>query len=303
VPRKDSSPEDDSTRIVGLTDVAHLISPSDPKVAQLIEQANETGDMEWLAEHMQALLVQRLPPGVRLATDDEIEDPPRELRQSYLLATKPLLRRGWRRTGNRMVFDAPSGHWADIMIDIGTGPAPVESFLFAEVGSPYLLRAYGSDGRRPRTFGSGHLLLLWQVSVGYDPASAALLKRLTLPQRPYEDSRVVLGSDNAQAWLSELFERLATTMEGLCSDGAMRDWLAEGAFTNLNDLRFAVLLSHHLGDLDRRPELVERARRVSDEHDARMMAKVPPIPRNDRGRDPRFWSHSRFMRFVATLPD
>jgi hypothetical protein len=281
-------------RVVGVTEAMDLVSPSDPEVAWLIEQANASGEMEGLAERLEALAIRRLPPGARLATTEEIEGPPRELRRLFQIATKPLLARGWRRTGNRVVFDSPSGHWADIKIDMGTGPAPVLFFLFAVVGSPYLLRVNGGDGVRPRGFTSAHLSLLLQVVMEYDPAAAGEPRRLTIPQRPHAMTGIVLGRDSGQAWLTDLLERLATTMEGLCSDRAMRDWLVEHGGSAVAPLRDAVLLSRHLGDLDRQPDLLERAQ---------LAAQDPLIRHNNRGRDPMFWSHDRFMRFVNELTD
>ena len=286
-----------------MTEAMDLVSPSDPEVARLIEQANASGDTDGLAEQIEALVIRRLPPGVRLATSEEVEGPPRELRRLLQIATKPLLARGWRRTGNRVVFEAPSGHWADIKIDVGTGPAPVTFFLFAGVGSPYLLRVNGGDGVRPRRSTPAHLLLLWQVVINYDPEAAGEPRRLAIPQRPYAMTGIVLGRASGQGWLTQLVERLATTMESLCSDRAMRDWLIEHGGSAVGPLRDAVLLSRGLGDLDRQSNLLERTRRETEASRARLMAQDPLHRTNDRGRDPLFWSHDRFMRFVNELTD
>jgi len=291
-------------RVVGFSEVSHLVSATDPQVAQLIEQANASGDIEGLVEQLEALLIQRLPPGVRLATDEEIKAPQREVRRLIREAAKPLVARGWHRTETRLLFDAPNGYWADIKFDVRPGPAPVLVQIWAVVGSPYLARIYdGSDGRRPRGWGSGHVVLLWQAAIKYDHGSTKRPGRLRIPQYFDQPRAIVLGSDNARAWLGSELGDLATTMEHLCSDRTMRDWLVERELSAVGPLRYAVLLSHHLGDLDRRPDLLELLRLRSDAAEASLLAKNPPMPRNDRGRDPLFWSHKRFMRFVSELED
>ena len=176
--------------------------------------------------------------------------------------------------------------------------------IWAVVGSPYLARTYdGGDGRRPRGWGSGHATLLWQAAIRYDPGSTKRPGRLRIPQYFDQPRAIALGGDNARAWLVSELGELATTMEHLCSDRTMRDWLVDHGLSAVGPLRYPVLLSHHLGDLDHQTDLLERLRAESDAIDAGLLAKDPPIPRNDRGRDPLFWSHNRFMRFVAELED
>jgi hypothetical protein len=289
-------------RVVSFTDVMHHVSPSDPEVVQLIEQANASGDIDGLVDQLEAFATRRLPPGVRLATDDEIEAPRREVRRLIRQAAKPLVARGWHRTETRLLFDAPNGYWADIKFNIRPGPAPVLILLFAVVGSPYLARTYdGGDGRRARGFSSAHATLLWQAWIRYDPSSTKRPGRLVLPRYSRQQGAIVFGGDGAQAWLVSELGDLATTMEHLCSDRTMRDWLVHHGLSAVVPLRYAVLLSHHLGDLDRQTELLERLKAESDAIDAGLLG--PPTPHNDRGRDPLFWSHKRFMRFVSELED
>jgi hypothetical protein len=290
--------------VVSFTAVMQRVSPSDPELVQLIEQANASGDMDGLVEQLEAFAIRRLPPGVRLATDDEIEAPRREVRRLIRAAAKPLVARGWHRTETRLLFDAPNGYWADIKFDVRPGPAPVLVRFFAVVGSPYLARTYdGGDGRRPRGFGSAHATLLWQALIHYDPRWTRRPGHLRLPLYSAQQGEIVFGDDHARAWLGSELGDLATTMEHLCSDRAMRDWLVERGLSAVVPLRYAVLLSHHLGDLDRQTDLLERLRLESDASHASLLAMDPPIPRNDRGRDPLFWSHKRFMRFVAELAE
>jgi hypothetical protein len=286
--------------VVSFTDVMRHVNPADPELVQLIEQANASGDTEGLVEQLEAFATRRLPPGVRLATDDEIEAPRREVRRLIRAAAKPLVARGWHRTETRLLFDAPTGYWADIKFDIRPGPAPVLVQVWAVVGSPFLNRVYyGGDGRRPRGWGSGHATLLWQAAVRYDPGSTKRPGRLRIPQYFDQPRAIVLGGDSARAWLISELGDLATTMEHLCSDRTMRDWLVNDGLSAVVPLRYAVLLSHHLGDLDRQTELLERLKAESDAIDAGLLGT--PIRHNDRGRDPLYWSHSRFMRFVLEL--
>jgi len=290
-------------RVIGFHEVRHLVSATDPEVARLIEEANASGDVGGLVDQIEALVTRRLPPGVRLATDEEIEVPEREIRRFIRAAAKPIAARGWHRTETRLVFDAPNGYWADIKFDVRPGPAPLVR-IFAVVGSPYLSRVYdGGDGRRPRGWGQGHATLLWQVLIRYDPGSSKLPRRLRLPEESNQQGQIVLGRDNAQAWLVSELGNLATMMERLCSDRTMRDWLVNDGLSAVGPLRYAVLLSHHLGDLDRQTDLLERLRGETDASDASLLDKDLPIRRSDRGRDPLYWSHKRFMRFVAELKD
>ncbi len=300
---EDGAMGEPAVKIAGFDEVSHLVSGSDPEVARLIEAANAIGDMDWLAAQIEALVVQRLPRGVRLATPEEIEAPQREVRRFIRQAAKPLVARGWHGTGTRFVFDAPSGHWADIKFDVRPGPAPVLIFPFAVVGSPSLLRIYGGDGQRPRAWGSGHASLLWQTWIEYDPESTKGPKRLPIPYLSQEKPGILLGRNNAQGWLTDLLGELAATMEALCSDRPLRDWMVERGLSAVRPLRDAVLLSRRLGDLKQQTDLLERLRVESEESESYLMALTPPIRRNDRGRDPLFWSHDRFMRFVAELED
>jgi hypothetical protein len=278
--------------VVSFTDVMKHVSPSDPEVVRLTEQANASRDMDGLVEQLEAFAARRLPPGVRLATDDEIEAPRREVRRLIRAAAKPLVARGWHRTETRLLFDAPTGYWADIKFDVRPGPAPVLLQVWAVVGSPLINRMYyGGDGRRPRGWGLGHAVLLWQAAIRYDPGSTRRPGRLRIPQYFDQPRAIVFGGDNAQAWLVSELGELATTMELLCSDRTMRDWLVERGLSAVVPLRYAVLLSHHLGDLDRQTELLERLRLESDASHASLLAMDPPTPHSDRGRDPLFWSH------------
>src|SRR4051812_10483353 len=108
--RGSSDRRDRPDRVVGFLEAAHLVSPTDRRVADLIEQANASGDTEGLLNQIEALVTQRLPPGVRLATAEEVEAPQREVRRLIRGAAKPLVARGWHRTETRLLFDAPNGY-------------------------------------------------------------------------------------------------------------------------------------------------------------------------------------------------
>jgi hypothetical protein len=283
--------------------VAPLIDPEDPEVGQVLEQTAARVDIEAVAEQLEAL-TQRLSPDTRPASEAEIAATQREVRRLLRIATKPLGARGWLRTGTRLIFDSPNGYWAEIKFDVRPGPAPVLIRVYAVVGSPYLSRVYdGGDGRRPRAWGSGHAVLLWDAWIRYDPDVSTRPPRLQLTQYVHQRPAIVLGQRSAERWLTSELGDLASTMEDLCSDRSMRDWLADHGIGAVVPLRFAVLLSRHLGDLQRKPELLERLRIASDASRAASAAKTAPVRYNDRGRDPLSWSHNRFMRFVDELSE
>jgi hypothetical protein len=220
-------------------------------------------------------------------------------------ASRPLRARGWHLGGSRLTFRSESGHWADITIDFQAGAPPAAIFLFASVSSPYLLRAWdGRDpDRRPRRLSGGHVSLLWQVWIDYDPASTKRPKLLKIPQRYYAKPGIVIGATTASAWLEDTLRRLADAMEGLCSDQAIRDWLLEFQSANPFALRHAVLLTRHAGDVDHLPAVLEQTSIATEALDAKMVAEQPPIPNRDRGKNPLFWSHKRFLRFLDEIED
>jgi hypothetical protein len=289
---------------VNLTDVLMLFGPADPALMQVIEDANAAGSLEGVEERLTQLAESRLPPGTRLWTQVEDESVRRDFNRFVREASRPLRARGWHLSGHRLTFHAESGHWADIMIDFRAGAPPVPIFLFANVSSPYLLRTYNhlDPERRPRRL-SGHASLLWQVWIKYDPASTKRPKSLKVPQRIDAQTGIVLGRTNAAAWLDDTLGRLAETMERLCSDRAIRDWILAFESANPSALRRAVLLTRHIGDVDRLPGVLEQTRIATDAHAAAMMAGRPRVPRNDRGKDQRLWSHTRFLRFLDELED
>ena len=292
-------------RTVEVSDVLHVFDPSDPDLLRLIERANAAGSKERLEQPVRDWAASRLPPGSSLGTSEDVKDARGEILRLIRAASKPIVLRGWHLSGSRLIHHAESGHWADITIDVRPGPPPVLLFLFAVVSSPYLLRVFEQRDpeQRPEKFSGGHATLLWQVSVEYDPEATKRPRPLRIPQPPHHETGIVLGQDNAQVWLTDALGRLATTMEALCSDRALRDWLLDQPRGSVASLRHAMLLSRHLGDLAGHPDLVERTRIATEARDRAMMAKRPPIPNRDRGRDPLFWSHPRFLRFLRELTD
>jgi hypothetical protein len=290
--------------VMSVTDVLMDMSAADPELSRLIEDANARGTLDGLEERLTQLAERRMPPGTRLWTQAENESVRRDFNRFVREASRPLRARGWHLSGNRLTLHAATGHWADMTIDFRAGAPPAPIFLFAAVSSPYLMRTYdhADPERRPRSLG-GHASLLWQVWVKYDPAATKRPKPLKIPQ-PYDAlTGIVLGQSNAAAWFDDTLGRLAETMEGLCSDRAIRDWLLEFAAENLRALRYAVLLTRHLGDVDRLPDVLEQARILNEALDAAMLAQRPPISTRDRGRDPLFWSHARFLRFLDDVED
>jgi hypothetical protein len=301
MPNDRSKINEKTASIVNIDDVLLRVGASDPELIQLLENSDAAGTPGGLEQRLSQFAASRLPPGTRLWTRAEDESVRRDFDRFVREASRPLRARGWHRDGSRLTLHAKSGHWADVTIDFRAGAPPAPIFLFADVSSPYLMRTYEhlDPDRRPPRFSGGHVSLLWQVWIDYDPASTKEPKTLKIPKRHYAKPGIVIGATTAGPWLEATLSRLAETMEGLCSDRAIRDWLLEFETRNPRALRYAALLTRHLGDNDHLPAVLEQTRIATDAHDARMMAKPPRVPRNDRGKDPRFWSHKRFLRFLT----
>jgi hypothetical protein len=305
MPNDSPKGKQNAATIVNIDDVLLRLGPSDPALHQLIEDTNAAGTLEGLEERLTQLAERRLPPGTRLWTRGENESARRDFDRFVREASRPLRARGWQFSGRRLTFRAETGHWADITIDFQAGAPLLPFFLFASVSSPYLLRTFEhlDPERRPRRLSGGHASLLWHVWIDYDPASTKRPKPLKFPQRSGAEPGIVIGATTAGAWLEDTLGRLANTMEGLCSDRAIRDWLLEFKSANRRALRYAALLTRHIGDVDRLPDVLEQTRMATEAHDAAIMAKPLRVPRNDRGKDSRFWSHTRFLRYLDELED
>jgi hypothetical protein len=223
-----------------------------------------------------------------------------------------------------MVCHGSNGHWASVDVEVGesfessgirevlspTGtpklrealrtiiPAKMPVSLFAGVASPYLLRVVNrrDPSRRPPV-GYSHVILLWQAELEFDEAFANEPAPLTIQQAEWASTGVVLGPAHALAWFEDLFRELTVAMSALMSDRAIRDRLVQSGETDFLNLRYAALLTRHLGLQSELPEILDRAQLASAIFESTQAAGESP-ERNDRDSNMIMWTHERFMRFL-----
>jgi hypothetical protein len=270
---------------------------------QLLADVTAAGTWSGFEERLDRVYKSSLPAGTELLSPAELLAVRREFLGLVRKAARPYRERGWVATGGRLIRQAPTGYWSDLEFRVRRATTPTDVEIFATISSPYLLRVYeGLDpDRRPASLSGGHVQLLWQVFVTYDVEALDPPSPLPIPipTTTRDETGIVLGAATASAWLSDAIGRLVEACEGLSSDGAMRDWLLEHRADRRDALRYAALLTRHLGEDDRLSEVLEKTRLVTDALDASLMNRDDPIPARDRGRDPRFWSHKRFLKFLA----
>ena len=175
--------------------------------------------------------------------------------------------------------------------------------LFAGVASPYLLRVVNrrDPSRRPPV-GYSHVILLWQAELEYDDAFAKEPAPLTIQQAEWVSTGIVLGPAHAVAWFQYLFRQLTVAMSALMSERAIRDRLVQSGETDFLNLRYAALLTRHLGLQSELPEILDRAHRASAMFESVQAAGESPAERDDRDSNMIMWTHERFIRFLASAP-
>lgn len=240
--------------------------------------------------------------------------PPEEVRADRALlarhvraAGRPFRGRGWKVADGGLSRRDEDGAWAQIAIRTGPGADALDVRLTAGALSAYLMQvvnALDPDRPPPPTFVAAHVQILWDFELGFGPAWTTPPLPLALPQPPYAQSGIVLGEATAAPWLAHAFDLLAAELEPLCSDLAIRDRLLRVAGArDFIDLRYAALLTRHLGRLDELEEILERARlaRQASMDDLRSMG----LEAKDRDRSTRYpqdWSHARFLKFLDAAP-
>jgi hypothetical protein len=230
------------------------------------------------------------------------------------MAAKPFSTEGWHSSGTGMIFHGPEGHWGQVVFR-----DPYVSHLFGDrlhmsffAGSlsPYLMRWVNKldPDRSPHpNFVAAHTQLLWAAPVAYTRESHAPPPPLGLDDPPTQmDEAVLLCTETAPSWLADAMAVVMPRTQALCSDVAIREWLLERnppAHARSFDLRYAVLLTRHLGLEGELSELLERARQARDDEHTRLRARGL-LPRDsDRStRFPQSWSHKRFLRFLKETP-
>jgi hypothetical protein len=247
-----------------------------------------------------------MPPGVRLVDRGDFERSRRKFYSVMRNAARAHVARGWEVRTSRLVLRAPSGHWGQIAFKAEQHASPLPVVLFAGALSPYLMRVWnGLDPDRlpDLTFHAG---LHWQTLFSFANEDRDRPRPLDIRKRKRWEAvdwptGIVLGPNTAEAWLRDLIDGLAASIEGLMSDQAIHDWLLANEPDNYWSLRDAALLSQHLGLTDV-PDLVERARVALERVDAKLRNAGQEPYHPDRSRLYRqFWSHRRFVRHLAEI--
>ncbi len=231
-----------------------------------------------------------------------------ELYAMVRAAARPFRGRGWQVRSNNLAIRGADGAWGQIVVTAEgrRGPQLVAG-LYAGTVSAYLMKVVNQlDPEKvpPPAFVGAHTRVLWQAQIRFDPAASEPPPPLTLPQPSNQEIGVVLGRTTASDWLAAAFAEVVPSVEGLCSDLAIRDWLLDDAGpTGTFDLRYAALLTRHLGLDDEVDAILRRAEAAEVERDRWWRAQgIEPIKQDRSTRYPQSWSHRRFLRFFEAAP-
>lgn len=229
---------------------------------------------------------------------------------------------GWRASPGGLIYQAADGPWGRVHIDVEQGDSsdwlragkakllgsvreartPIR--LTAGASSPYLLRIVNRlDPAKPPPVGYLHTWLLWQVRIEYGSRAHSETPPLAVPQPIWAEPGVILGPDTALTWFNDLFRTLVPAVTVLCSERAIRDRLvATAGTTDFLSLRYAALLTRHLGLGGELPGIVERAASASTAFDAFQAQAGGQVVRDDNDPNMMMWTHDRFVRFLSSAP-
>lgn len=221
-------------------------------------------------------------------------------------ASEPLRINGWQIRASSIVRRSAEGNWAWVQVETDAWATPLNFIMTAGATSRYLSAVLGQadPDKPPSRHSPVHLSLLAPYGFAFTPDRAAPAPPpLELPWQSSESSGVVLTPATAGGWFRTTLSMLADELRKCSDDLAMRDRLIATA-NEFNDesLRYAALLTRHLGRDRELPEILERASAARDALDqSSLAAGLSPEPR-DRSRQLVDWSHRRFVRFLDTAP-
>lgn len=216
---------------------------------------------------------------------------------------------GWRPLTGGMATCSGDGHLLHIEFIPNPHCFPLQLWLHARATSPYL---YSVATGKPLTRippaqarAVGCVTPVW-LDVRYaedepSPEGAA-------PEPSAEpDNLVRLTPGSVRKWLDAKLVSMTATLTELGTDRGMRDWLlADLPEDTIADqrLRMACLLTKHLGESDRLPQLLQAAEEAWERSLIALPGRQNTAPgRWDRQRKhPSLWSHQRWLKHFNAAP-
>jgi hypothetical protein len=225
----------------------------------------------------------------------------------------------WRAGSSGAFVHTSSGHWGQVAFRVEPDFRPLYVTCTAGVLSPYLMRVINRlnpERYPPPDFIAAHAQTEWFQGVRFDEAHSgdpeSADPRVADPCADdvgQSASDVLLGPGCAPAWVEHRIKHLISRTTPLLSDLALRDWQLEKRWPDgdrwpagaRRNLRYAILLTRHLGLTDELPRLLALDE-IEFERNRQSRPIDPSIQAHfDRKRsfDP-MWSHVRFAKWLAS---